>query len=240
MKGLSTSLLFSQRIPENFLRKFGNEISPVATLHVSDGHIWRVGIRKADNKFWFYDGWQEFADHYSIGIGYFLIFRYEGTSIFNVYIFNLKTSELNYEPHSRGLACGEQYHQVRRYTLWNDLEDEESSDALDPATEFRSMTDSLKKKAVNSSSNADQLTLSRNFTPTATQSIFNGNMHPAVKSVVHSQTGVRPTAQEVLYSVGMKLKSAGDEMKLQSQGEEGRKPKKAGWKRRKIEASEFL
>ncbi|XP_031393592.1 B3 domain-containing transcription factor VRN1-like [Punica granatum] len=226
------------RIPDNFLRKHRDELSPVATLHVSDGHLWRVGIRKADNKFWFHDGWQEFAEHYSIGIGYFLIFRYEGNSIFNVYIYNLTTSEINYQPHGRSSASGEQYHQVRRYTPWNEMEDEESSDALDTASPYRATPDSLKKKAVNSSSSVDQLSLSRSFNPTTLQSLFNGNMHPGAKNAVHSHPGARPTGQEVLYSGRMKLKSAGDEVKEQGQNEDGRKPKKPGRKKRKIEPSE--
>ncbi|KAK4741137.1 hypothetical protein SAY87_024725 [Trapa incisa] len=213
---LSTTKEKRLRIPEKFLRKLHEELSPVATLHISDGNIWRVGIRKAHNKFWFYDGWQEFADHYSISIGYFLIFRYEGTSIFNVYIFNLKTSEINYQSPIRGLARGEQHIQVARYTLWNDMEDDDSSDALDHTPEYRVTTDLLKKKSVKGSSSVDQLTLSQNFTVTVPRSFLNGN---------------------VLYSGGMKLKSTEDEMKVQTHAEV-HKPKKTSRKKRKIEASE--
>lgn len=207
---------------------------------MSDGHIWRVGVRKADNKFWFHDGWQEFAEHYSISIGYFLIFRYEGNSIFNVYIYNLTTSEINYQPHGRGSASGEQYHQVRRYTPWNEMEDEESSDALDIASQYRPTPDLMKKKAVNSSSSIDQLTLSQSFNPTTLQSLFNGNIHPATKNALHSPTTVRPIAQEVLYSGGVKVKSPENEVKVQPQGEEGQKTKKRGRKKRKIESSELF
>ncbi|KAK4752123.1 hypothetical protein SAY87_020921 [Trapa incisa] len=226
------------RIPENFLRKFRDELSHVATLHVSDGHIWRVGVRKADNKFWFHDGWEDFSDHYSIGVGYFLIFRYEGNSIFNVYIYNLTTSEISYQPHGHGPAGGEQYHQVRRYTPWNEMEDEESSDALDSAAQYRATPDSLKKKGANSSSSIDQLSLSQSFNPTPLQSLFNGNVHPPAKNVLQLHPAVRPTAQEALYSGGVRVKSPEEEGKMLPQGEEGKKTKKRGRKKRKIGSNE--
>ncbi|KAL9309128.1 hypothetical protein AtNW77_Chr1g0048681 [Arabidopsis thaliana] len=42
------------------------------------------GLRKANNKIWFQDGWQEFVNRFSIRIG----FRYKVT----VYIFNLSST----------------------------------------------------------------------------------------------------------------------------------------------------
>ncbi|XWS39997.1 hypothetical protein CRYUN_Cryun18bG0102400 [Craigia yunnanensis] len=41
------------RIPDNFVKKFRDELSVAAALTVPDGHVWRVGIKKADNKVWF-------------------------------------------------------------------------------------------------------------------------------------------------------------------------------------------
>ncbi|PPR87020.1 hypothetical protein GOBAR_AA33677 [Gossypium barbadense] len=38
------------RIPDNFVKKFKDELSVAAALTVPDGHVWRVGIRKGDNK----------------------------------------------------------------------------------------------------------------------------------------------------------------------------------------------
>ncbi|XP_017971809.1 PREDICTED: B3 domain-containing transcription factor VRN1 isoform X4 [Theobroma cacao] len=71
------------RIPDNFVKKFRDELSVAAALTVPDGHVWRVGIKKADNKVWFQEGWQEFVERYYIRVGYFLIFRYEGNSAFS-------------------------------------------------------------------------------------------------------------------------------------------------------------
>lgn len=44
-----------------------------------------VGLKKANNKIWFQDGWQEFVNRSSIRIGFLLIFRFKVT----VFIFNL-------------------------------------------------------------------------------------------------------------------------------------------------------
>ncbi|TYH78067.1 hypothetical protein ES332_D04G199200v1 [Gossypium tomentosum] len=53
---------FNGRIPDNFVKKFGDGLSVAAALTVPDGHVWRVGIRKADEKVWFHEGWQEFVE----------------------------------------------------------------------------------------------------------------------------------------------------------------------------------
>ena len=112
-----------QRVPDKFVSKFKDELSVAVALTVPDGHVWRVGLRKADNnKIWFQDGWQEFVDRYSIRIGYLLIFRYEGNSAFSVYIYNLSHSEINY--HSTGLMDSAHNH-FKRARLFEDLEDED-------------------------------------------------------------------------------------------------------------------
>ncbi|WZZ28734.1 hypothetical protein YC2023_012135 [Brassica napus] len=111
------------RVPDKFVSKFKDELSVAVALTVPDGHVWRVGLRKADNnKIWFQDGWQEFVDRYSIRIGYLLIFRYEGNSAFSVYIYNLSHSEINY--HSTGLMDSAHNH-FKRARLFEDLEDED-------------------------------------------------------------------------------------------------------------------
>ncbi|RVW58385.1 B3 domain-containing transcription factor VRN1 [Vitis vinifera] len=84
------------RIPQKFVKKSGDQLSAVTTLTLPNGGVWYVGLTKADNKFWFYHGWHEFVEYYSIHVGYFLIFRYEGNSNFNANIFDLTASEINY------------------------------------------------------------------------------------------------------------------------------------------------
>ncbi|KAL4310941.1 hypothetical protein GQ457_01G000690 [Hibiscus cannabinus] len=109
------------RIPDNFVKSIKDELSVAAALTVPDGHVWRVGIKKGDNKVWFYEGWPEFVERYYIRTGYFLIFRYEGNSAFSVSIFNLYNSEINYQMNA---LVGAQYNHGKPYPF-EELEDDE-------------------------------------------------------------------------------------------------------------------
>ncbi|XVF67656.1 hypothetical protein PTKIN_Ptkin10aG0138900 [Pterospermum kingtungense] len=93
-------LLCSQRIPYKFVKKFGDELSAIATLTVPSGPHWLVHLRKDKKRMWFDSGWNVFVEYYSIGIGCLLVFRYEGNSCFNVHVYDLKTSEINYLSYS--------------------------------------------------------------------------------------------------------------------------------------------
>ncbi|XP_057494678.1 B3 domain-containing transcription factor VRN1-like [Actinidia eriantha] len=84
------------RIPEDFAKIYGNELSTFATLTVPSGRAWRVGVEKADTMIWLHDGWKEFAEHHSISCGFFIVFNYEGNSNFYVLIFDLTASEIHY------------------------------------------------------------------------------------------------------------------------------------------------
>jgi hypothetical protein len=87
----------SQRIPEKFVREFGDELSDVATLTVpNNGHFWQVGLEKANKEIWFHDGWQDFMESHCIHYGYFLVFRYEGNSKFHVLVFDNTATEIQY------------------------------------------------------------------------------------------------------------------------------------------------
>ncbi|KAK8706632.1 hypothetical protein V6N13_050187 [Hibiscus sabdariffa] len=109
------------RIPDNFVKSIKDELSVAAALTVPDGHVWRVGIKKGDNKVWFHEGWPEFVEQYYIRVGYFLIFRYEGNSAFCVSIFNLYNSEINYQTNA---LLGTQYNHGKPYPF-EELEDDE-------------------------------------------------------------------------------------------------------------------
>jgi hypothetical protein len=89
-------LWWRQRIPEKFVREFGDELSTVATLTVPNGPFWQVGLEKANKKIWFHDGWQDFMEYHSIHYGYFLVFRYEGNSKFHVLVFDNTATEIEY------------------------------------------------------------------------------------------------------------------------------------------------
>ncbi|GMJ06850.1 REPRODUCTIVE MERISTEM 39, REDUCED VERNALIZATION RESPONSE 1 [Hibiscus trionum] len=84
------------RIPNKFVKKFGGELSSVATLAVPDGRRWLVELWKDNQRIWLDSGWNAFVEYYSICIGYFLVFKYEGNSHFDVNVYNLKASEIDY------------------------------------------------------------------------------------------------------------------------------------------------
>ncbi|KAK4747793.1 hypothetical protein SAY87_014379 [Trapa incisa] len=123
--------------------------------------------------------------------------------------------------------------------LWNKMEDEQLSDALDTVSPFWATHDSMKKQDVNANGIRDQFTFSRSLNSEALQSLYNGDMHPVSKNVDHQHLGVQPNAQGLLYSDGMKLMISGDEVKEQPECEEEQKPKKPRRKKRKIDASEL-
>ncbi|XP_050108810.1 B3 domain-containing transcription factor VRN1-like isoform X2 [Malus sylvestris] len=155
------------RIPESFVQKFRNDLSTIAKLTVPDGRVWHVGIKKVDNKFWFHGGWLEFIEHYSIRVGYFLTFRYEGHSSFTVHIFNLKTAEINYQPNALSSTGGSIY----RYQVFEEMEDDDSVEILD-SSPTSIVTDSLRDKRFGDSAN--KLIPGKNCTPLL-QNLFNGS-----------------------------------------------------------------
>ncbi|KAK9177480.1 hypothetical protein WN944_029502 [Citrus x changshan-huyou] len=73
-------------IPQEFVRKFGHELSAVATLAVPNGCVWRVGLTKDEGSIWFQNGWHAFVEYHSISAGYFVVFRYRKNSSFQVFI----------------------------------------------------------------------------------------------------------------------------------------------------------
>ncbi|KAJ9135587.1 hypothetical protein P3X46_032753 [Hevea brasiliensis] len=115
------------RIPDNFVKKFGNDLSAFGRLSVPGGPVWPVGLIKADDKFWFHEGWKEFMERYSIRVGYFLVFRYEGHAVFTVHIFNLSASEINYQ--SNALSG-------RRYLAFEEMEDDDFVEYLSSSSPY--------------------------------------------------------------------------------------------------------
>ncbi|KAE8711730.1 B3 domain-containing protein REM19 [Hibiscus syriacus] len=96
ISSILTRFLYSQRIPNKFVKRFGDELASIATLAVPGGRQWLVELWKDDKKIWLDSGWNTFVEHYSICIGYFLVFKYEGNSRFDVNVYNLKASEIDY------------------------------------------------------------------------------------------------------------------------------------------------
>ncbi|XVF61914.1 hypothetical protein PTKIN_Ptkin08bG0173100 [Pterospermum kingtungense] len=83
-------------IPRNFVRKHGNRLPTTIQLEVPSGATWQVQLTKFDETMWLQKGWQEFAEHYSLKFGCFLVFRYEGNGRFHVLVFDKSASEIEY------------------------------------------------------------------------------------------------------------------------------------------------
>lgn len=70
------------------MEKFGRDLSQFAKFKLPNESVWRVELRRDEGKVWFQNGWNEFAEHFSISDGYFLFFQYLKRSTFYVVIFN--------------------------------------------------------------------------------------------------------------------------------------------------------
>ncbi|KAK2665187.1 hypothetical protein Ddye_003761 [Dipteronia dyeriana] len=206
------------RIPDNFIKRFKHDLSMVATLTVPNGNVSRVGLRRAENKVWIIDGWQDFMERYSIGVGYFLVFRYQGNSAFNVYIFNLPSSEINYQSNSLGSTVAANH--SRQYHIFAEMEDDESE-------------------------NADQLSLNKNVNSPGLQNLFSGSKHNnninyASEGNLHqfrgygnSQAGNQSTRDVGVQFDIIELKNSLNALYSPDGGSQ--KLKKAGRKKRKID-----
>ncbi|KAJ4963153.1 hypothetical protein NE237_023092 [Protea cynaroides] len=83
-------------IPTEFTRQYAKEVAEVAVIKVPSGRKWQIEVKKVDGTVWFRNGFRGFLKYYSISIGHFLVFRYDGNSTFSVFIFNQSACEMNY------------------------------------------------------------------------------------------------------------------------------------------------
>ncbi|RDX67223.1 B3 domain-containing transcription factor VRN1 [Mucuna pruriens] len=208
-------------LPDNFTKKYGGELSPIVTLSVPDGSAWRVALKKADNKYWFFDGWQEFVQRYSVGVGYLLVFRYEGKSSFNVHIFNLASSEINYQ--SAMQSSNERPYFANRLKCFEEMEDEDSTEILD--------------------SSPSHLAPGKSYTPPALQNLFNGSKLNSINwgegGNAHSSRSAndnRLTRDVGVQFNAVEFKRSTEELKLRASIEE--RIKKTARKKRKSDGQE--
>ncbi|KAJ6419592.1 hypothetical protein OIU84_029660 [Salix udensis] len=204
------------RIPDSFVKKFGHDLLGFVRLIVPGGHVSRIGLIKADEKLWFHDGWQQFVERFTIHIGYFLIFRYEGNAIFNVHIFNLPTSEINY--HSNSL-CG------KRYVAFEELEDDDRADI--PTTQLI-VNKSYNPPALHNLFSGSKLNNGINW---------GGEENMRLTKSANVSQVADEWAQNVFAQYN-EHKNSQDEVKLYSPDEETPKLKKRGRKRLKIDPNE--
>ncbi|KAM7265239.1 hypothetical protein ACFE04_002922 [Oxalis oulophora] len=87
---------FFKMIPRKFVSEFGSEFGNSIVLRVPGGKLWKLGLTKCNKEIWLQTGLREFMDCYSIVCGYFLVFRYEGSSSLDVTIFDHTATEIEY------------------------------------------------------------------------------------------------------------------------------------------------
>ncbi|KAK7256215.1 hypothetical protein RIF29_29653 [Crotalaria pallida] len=71
-------------IPRMFVKKYGESLPKTVFLKTPNGVEWKVNLVKHDGTIWFQKGWKEFEEYHSLAEGHILVFRYEGTSNFQV------------------------------------------------------------------------------------------------------------------------------------------------------------
>ncbi|KAK3195648.1 hypothetical protein Dsin_026958 [Dipteronia sinensis] len=106
------------RIPEKFVRKFGDELSDVATMRLPNGHVWHVKLVKDGKEIWFHDGLHDFVKYHSICAGHFLVFKYEKNSNFHVLLFDTTACEVQYPDYCEEL--NDEKNSVRRDEMKTD------------------------------------------------------------------------------------------------------------------------
>ncbi|XP_061336825.1 B3 domain-containing transcription factor VRN1-like [Gastrolobium bilobum] len=88
-----------QKIPNNFIRKYGGDMSNPMFLKPPDGTEWEVFWTKHDGVTWLQRGWIAFATYYSLDHGHLVLFEYKQTCNFEVHIFDKSTLEIDYPLH---------------------------------------------------------------------------------------------------------------------------------------------
>ncbi|TXG64425.1 hypothetical protein EZV62_011419 [Acer yangbiense] len=125
------------RIPEKFVRKFGDELSDVAKLRVPNGRVWHVRLTKDGNKIWFHVGWNDFVKYHSICVGYFLVFKYGKNSNFDVLIFDVSACEIQYPYYCGGGLKNDENNLGSKRCKVEELDEIKTSDAIGDESEFK-------------------------------------------------------------------------------------------------------
>ena len=153
-----------QRIPEKFVKEYGDELSTVTTLTVPNGDIWQVGLEKSDMNILFCDGWRDLVEYYSICYWYFLVFRYEGNSNFYVHIFDKTATEIQYPP-SKYSKLEDQVDIIdlddTNTSSHDMLNENEMSNSVELPTKHKEVREKLLGKKISGMSSKGKLMMSR-------------------------------------------------------------------------------
>ena len=86
-------MLLLQAIPGKFVQRFRGLIPNSVKLESRCGHTFDVEVAKNLGKVVLKMGWKEFVTAHDLNMGDFLVFKYDGTSLLKVLIFDLSCCE---------------------------------------------------------------------------------------------------------------------------------------------------
>lgn len=75
------------RIPQAFIRKYRGLVHEKVKLKGLGGKSWDVKVEEINGGVFIKNGWRKFVADHSLKLGEFLVFKYEGNSLFSVKIF---------------------------------------------------------------------------------------------------------------------------------------------------------
>ncbi|CAK9185447.1 unnamed protein product [Ilex paraguariensis] len=146
------SIIFSRssrnhrlRIPKEFIRQYGNILPNRVFLNVPNGAVWPVVLGKCNGDSWL--EWQKFKEYYSIGFGYFLVFRYDGNSHFHVLIFGRSASEIEYPSSATATATTKAATQVEHVEYVSTLRSGKIINKINNPTMGKKLEKSSKQKS---------------------------------------------------------------------------------------------
>ncbi|XP_024629238.1 B3 domain-containing protein REM16 [Medicago truncatula] len=75
-------------LPKTFSDNLKKKLPENVTLKGPSGVVWNIGLTTRNDTVYFMDGWQRFVKDHSLKENDFLVFKYNGESLFEVLIFN--------------------------------------------------------------------------------------------------------------------------------------------------------
>ncbi|KAJ6916146.1 B3 domain-containing transcription factor VRN1-like [Populus alba x Populus x berolinensis] len=99
-------------------------------MKVPSGATWKVELLKHKDEVSFAKGWEKFIAYYSIDYGDFLVFEYQGNSLFNVFIIDKSFTEVGDPWNNTDAAESNQEDKLE------DHEDDDDDDDDDASVEF--------------------------------------------------------------------------------------------------------
>ena len=77
-----------QALPKTFSDNLKKKLPENVTLKGPSGVVWNIGLNTRGDTVYFVDGWQRFVKDHSLKENDFLVFKYNGESLFEVLIFD--------------------------------------------------------------------------------------------------------------------------------------------------------